>query len=94
MSSWKLTALAAALGVAFAGPTLAADPHKEAYKAAKDRIAAEYKTAKDHCKSMEGDAKKSCMKDAKAQRDEALTQAKQEHSATQPSQPQPQTGPD
>src|SRR6476619_2886136 len=67
MSKLMISLLAAA-GIAFAGAANAADNKtmsRDAYKADKDKIAAQYKADKDQCKSMSGNAKDICQAEAK-----------------------------
>ena len=51
-------------------------------KANKEQAEADYKSAKANCKTMSGDAKKSCMAEAKAQYKSAKTTAKTDAKAT------------
>jgi hypothetical protein len=61
----RMMVAAAAMGLAFAGPVLAAD--KDASKAEREKIAADAKAAKEKCKDMKGNAKDICMAEAKGQ---------------------------
>ena len=65
MKVTKVLVMAAALGLACAGPVFAAD--KDGSKAEKQRIEAEAKAAKEKCKDMKGNAKDICMAEAKGQ---------------------------
>lgn len=67
---------AGALACAF---SLAAFAAGGDYKAEKKQINADYKAAMAQCKTMKGDEKKSCEKDAKAKRKEAMANEKAEH---------------
>jgi hypothetical protein len=58
--------LAAALGLACAGPVSAAED-KDAHKAEKQKIEADAKAAKEKCRDMKGNAKDVCMAEAKGQ---------------------------
>lgn len=63
----KLTVVAAALGLAYAGPLLAADAAKDEMKAERQRIETEAKSAREKCKDMKGNEKDLCMAEAKGQ---------------------------
>ena len=66
MNKFSITVIAAAISLAFSAGALAAQGmSKEAYKAGKDKIAAEYKSAKAGCGSMSANAKDVCMAEAK-----------------------------
>ena len=66
MNKFYLTAIAASITLAFSAGTLAAQGmSKDAYKAGKDKIAAEYKSAKAGCGSLSANAKDVCMAEAK-----------------------------
>jgi len=67
MKVTKMTVVAAALSLAWAGPLFAADSSKDASKAEKQRIEAEAKAAKEKCKDMKGNAKDICNAEAKGQ---------------------------
>lgn len=67
MKVTKMTVVAAALSLAWAGPLSAADSSKDANKAEKQRIGAEAKAAKEKCKDMKTNAKDICMAEAKGQ---------------------------
>jgi len=68
MRPMKLTVLAAALSLAYAGPLFAADAGaKDAQRAEKQRIEADAKAARDKCKDMKANAKDICMAEAKGQ---------------------------
>lgn len=57
------------------GPGEKAAPTMD-HKAAKEKAEADYKAALADCKKQQGDAAKTCMKDAKAARDKALSEHK------------------
>jgi len=65
MNKLSITAIAAALALAFnAGALAAQSMSKEQYKAGKDKIAAEYKSAKAACDSLKANAKDVCVAEA------------------------------
>ena len=76
-----LTTLLAGAFVCVSVPALAA-MDKAAYKAEKDRIAAEYKTDKSACKPMKANAKDVCMKEAKAKEKIAKADAEAAYKGT------------
>ena len=64
----KMTLVAAALSLAYAGPLFAADNmSKDQYKSEKQRIEQDAKAAREKCKDMKGNAKDVCMAEAKGQ---------------------------
>ncbi len=66
MNKLNITAIAAAIALAFSAGALAAPSiSKDEYKAGKDKIAAEYKSAKAGCGSLTANAKDVCMAEAK-----------------------------
>ena len=66
MNKLNITAIAAAITLAFSAGALAAqDMSKDEYKTGKDKIAAEYKSAKAGCESLSANAKDVCMAEAK-----------------------------
>jgi osmotically-inducible protein OsmY len=66
MNKLNLTAIAAAITLAFSGGAMAAQHMSKAeYNAGKDKIAAEYKSAKASCESLSANAKDVCMAEAK-----------------------------
>ena len=65
MKVTRLLAVAAALGLACAGPVAAAD--KDAPKSERQRIEADARAAKEKCKDMKGNAKDICMAEATGQ---------------------------
>ena len=68
MKGMKMTLVAGALSLAYAGPLFAADSmSKDQHKAEKQRIEQEAKAAKAKCKDMKGNAKDICMAEAKGQ---------------------------
>ena len=67
MKVTKMTVVAAALSLAWAGPLFAADSSKDAHKAEKQRIEQEAKAAREKCKDMKGNAKDICNAEAKGQ---------------------------
>jgi hypothetical protein len=64
MKVTRMTILAAALGLACAGPVFAADGASKEQKAERERITADAKAAKAKCKDMKGNAKDLCMAEA------------------------------
>jgi hypothetical protein len=62
----RISALSVAIGLAFSAGAMAENMSKEQYKSGKDGIAAEYKSEKAACGAFAGNAKSSCMSDAKA----------------------------
>jgi hypothetical protein len=68
MTATKMTLVAAALSLAYAGPLFAADNmSKDQHKSEKQRIEQEAKAAREKCKDMKGNAKDICMAEAKGQ---------------------------
>jgi osmotically-inducible protein OsmY len=66
MNKFSITAIAAAITLAFGASAMAAQSmSKEEYKADKDKIAAEYKSAKAGCDSLSANAKDICIAEAK-----------------------------
>ena len=66
MNKLNITAIAAAIALAFSAGAMAAQGmSKDEYKAGKDKIAAEYKSAKAGCGSLSANAKDVCMAEAK-----------------------------
>ena len=64
----KMTFIAAALSLAYAGPIYAADSMaKDAVKSERQRIEADAKAAREKCKDMKGNAKDLCTAEAKGQ---------------------------
>ena len=62
----KMTVIAAALSLAYAGPMFAADSMtKDAVKSEKQRIEADSKAAREKCNDMKGNAKDICTAEAK-----------------------------
>ena len=75
MNKFSITVIAAAISLAFSAGALAAQGmSKEAYKAGKDKIAAEYKSAKAGCGSMSANAKDVCMAEAKGKEKVAMAE--------------------
>src|ERR687889_150356 len=68
MTGTKMTLVAAALSLAYAGPLFAADNmSKDQHKSEKQRIEQDAKAAREKCKDMKGNAKDVCMAEAKGQ---------------------------
>ena len=66
MNKFSITAIAAAITLAFSASAMAAQSmSKEEYKADKNKIAAEYKSAKAACDSLKANAKDICIAEAK-----------------------------
>ncbi len=65
MNTMTRTILALAAGLLLSGGAFGANMSKADYKAAKDKISADAKADKAACKSMSGNAKDVCMKEAK-----------------------------
>lgn len=65
MNKLNVTAIAAAIALAFSAGAMATSMSKDDYKAAKASIATEYKTAKAGCNSFSANAKDVCMAEAK-----------------------------
>jgi osmotically-inducible protein OsmY len=66
MKRFNITALAAAIALAFSAGAMAADSMPKAdYKAAQARIAAEYKSARANCDALASNAKDVCILEAK-----------------------------
>lgn len=66
MNRLHITAIAAAIALAFSAGAIAAQGmSKDEYKAGKDKIATEYKSDKASCGSLSGNAKDVCMAEAK-----------------------------
>ena len=66
MSVMRMSVIAAALSVAYAGPLFAADnAARDQMRADRDRIQADAKAARDGCKSMKGNERQVCMAEAK-----------------------------
>ena len=64
----RMTVIAAALSLAYAAPTYAADSMaKDAVKSERQRIEADAKAAREKCKDMKGNAKDLCTAEAKGQ---------------------------
>jgi len=78
----RMTIVAAALGLAWAGPLAAADADKDAMKAEKERISADAKAATAKCKEMKGNAKDICMAEAKGQEKVAKAELAQKQKDT------------
>ena len=76
MNTMTTNLLALATGLLLSGSVFAADMSKSDYKAAKDRISADSKSDQAACKSMTGNAKDVCMKEAKAVHTKAVADAK------------------
>src|SRR5690242_6343013 len=74
MKTITLTALAAALGLAFSTATVAANMTKAEHTAAKASIKDEYKTAKKACDAQKDNAKDICMAEVKGKEDVALAE--------------------
>jgi osmotically-inducible protein OsmY len=75
MKKFFITAIAAAIPLAFSAGALAAQGiSKESYKAGKDKIAAEYKSAKAGCGSLSANAKDVCMAEAKGKENVAAAE--------------------
>ena len=68
MTKLNITAIAAAISLAFSAGVIAENLSKDQYKSGKDGIAAEYKTAKAECGSLSGNAKDICMAEAGARK--------------------------
>src|SRR5829696_6774261 len=68
MMGTKMTLVAAALSLAYAGPLFAAENmSKDQHKSEKQRIEQEAKAAREKCKDMKGNAKDICMAESKGQ---------------------------
>jgi osmotically-inducible protein OsmY len=65
MNRINMTAIAAAITLAFSAGTMAQSLSKDEYKADKSKIKAEYKTAKASCGSLAANAKDVCVAEAK-----------------------------
>jgi len=65
MNQLTITAIAAAITLAFSAGAMAAGMSKTDYKAGKANIAAEFKSAKAGCSSFAANAKDVCMAEAK-----------------------------
>jgi hypothetical protein len=65
MTKFRLTALAAALGLAISATAFGAIVSKSEYKASKDQITAKYKSDRAACKGMTGNANDICVEEAK-----------------------------
>ena len=65
MNRLHITAIAAAIALAFSAGALAQNLSKDDYKAGKSKITAEYKTAQAGCASLAGNAKDICVAEAK-----------------------------
>src|SRR3989304_5446819 len=66
MNKLNITAIAAAIALAFSAGALAAQGmSKDDYKAGKDKIAAEYKSARAGCGPLSANAKDVCMAEAR-----------------------------
>ena len=65
MNKLNITAVAAAVALAFSAGAIAANMSKDDYTAAKARIAADYKTASTNCGSFAANAKDICIAEAK-----------------------------
>jgi osmotically-inducible protein OsmY len=77
MNKLNITAMAAAIALAFSAGALAAQGmSKDEYKAGKDKIAAEYKAAKAGCDSLTANAKDVCMAEAKGKQKAATAELK------------------
>ena len=66
MNTFKLNAIAIAVGFAFSGIAMAQAMSNDDYKSAKSTISADYQAAKAGCASMNGNAKDICMAEAGA----------------------------
>jgi len=72
MNKLDITAIAAAIALAFSAGAMAAQSmSKDEYKAGKDKIAAEFKLAKAACDSLSANAKDVCMAQAKGKQEVA-----------------------
>lgn len=67
MQKLKLTIAALSLGLTFSLGVVAEGYSSDAFKAGKDKIAADYKSARAPCTLMSGNAKDICMAEAKGQ---------------------------
>ena len=65
MKTYTLTAIAAAVGLAFCATAMANTMPKDEYKAAKKSIEADYKSAKMGCEPLQANAKDICVAEAK-----------------------------
>ena len=65
MKKLNITAITAAVALAFSASAIAQSMSKTDYKAAEDKIEAGYKSAKDGCGPLAGNAKNVCMAEAK-----------------------------
>jgi hypothetical protein len=74
MNKLNVNVIALALGLAFSAGTMAAGISKDAYKAEKDRIAAEYKSAKAGCSSLSGNENDICVAEAKGKEKVAMAE--------------------
>lgn len=72
MNKLHITAIAAAISLAFSVGAMAQSMSKDDYKASKDRIVAEYKSAKAGCDSFAGNANDICIVEAKGKENIAL----------------------
>lgn len=65
MTKFKMTAVAAAIGVIFSTGVMAETMSKDAYKAAQDSITTEYMAEKTRCDSLSDNMKDICIAEAK-----------------------------
>src|SRR5919107_1167604 len=83
MTGTKMTLVAAALSLAYAGPLFAADNmSKDQHKSEKQRIEQDAKAAREKCKDMKGNAKDVCMAEAKGQEKVAKAELELKHKDT------------
>jgi len=74
MNTSTLTAIAAAVGLAFCAAAMASTMPEEEYKAAKKSIGADYKSAKAGCEPLQANAKDICLAQAKGNEKVALAE--------------------
>jgi hypothetical protein len=74
MNKMTITAIAAAVGLAFGTFVAAADMSKPDYAAAKERIKSEHRTAKAACDPLKGNAQDVCVAEAKGRQSVALAE--------------------